>query len=176
MSASVPILESGDRVGDLEVPQDLAFQRRAWTFERIGWVAMALVLLAGIAGVWGEGPLAQAEAVSRDGSYSVEYARFARHQAPEAIRVTLTAGAAGQEARLSIDRDYADGMQVEEVYPEPESVEAGPDEVIYVFSLAEEGTAATVVFSVLYDDIGRNGGEITLEGHPPVKLSQFIYP
>lgn len=68
MSATVPILEKGDRVGDLEVPQDLGFQRRACTFERIGWVAMTLVLLAAIVGVWGEGPLAQAEAVSRDGS------------------------------------------------------------------------------------------------------------
>ena len=176
MSASVPILDSGDKVGDLEVPQDLRFQRRAWTFQRIGWGLMALVLLAGAAGVWGKGPLAQATAVSRDGSFSVDYARFARHQAPEAIRVVLTAGAAGQEARISVDTDYADGMQVEEVYPEPESVEAGPDDVTYTFALSEEGSAATIVFSVLYDDIGRNGGEITLEGHPPVKLSQFIYP
>jgi hypothetical protein len=176
VSSSVPTLDSGDKVGDLEVAQDLRFQRRAWTFQRIGWAVMAALLLVGAAGLFGEGPLANATAVSRDGAYRVEYARFARHQAPEVIRIALTAGAAGEEARISVDRDYADGMQIEEVYPEPESVEAGPAEITYTFALSQEGTAATIVFSVLYDDIGRNGGEFTLEGHPPVKLSQFIYP
>lgn len=91
----------------------------------------------------------------------------------------LQQGAVASEARVAIDRDYADGMQIEEVYPEPESVETGEtggNRIVYTFKLAAEATAATVVFSVLYEDVWRNGGTIAVEGHPPVRLAQFIFP
>ena len=42
-----------DRVGDLEIHQDLPFQRRSWTVQRVGWAIMALVVLAGLlGGLW----------------------------------------------------------------------------------------------------------------------------
>ena len=164
------------KVGSIQVNQDLKFQSRQWTVQRVGWAVMALVVLAAVVGVFGNGPLANATARSSDGAYQVEYARFARHRAPTSIRVVLQQGAVGSEARIAIDRGYADGMQVEQVYPEPESVEVGGNEVVYTFKLAAEGTATTVDFSALYEDMGRNGGTIALEVHPPVRLSQFVYP
>lgn len=164
------------KVGSIQVNQDLAFQTKQWTIQRMGWGAMALVVLAAVVGVFGNGPLANATARSSDGAYQVEYARFARHRAPTSIRVILQQGAVGNEARIAIERGYADGMQVEQVYPEPESVDVGANEVVYTFKPAADGTAATVLFSALYEDVGRNGGTIAVEGHPPVRLSQFVYP
>ena len=172
---TAPYLEVPE-VGSIQVSQDLEFQSRQWTVQRMGWAVMALVVLAAVVGVFGNGPLANATARSSDGAYQVEYARFARHRAPTSIRVVLQQGAAGSEARVALDRGYADGMQVEEVYPEPETVEVGANEVVYTFKLATEGSGATVVFSALFEDMGRNGGTVTLEGHPPVRLSQFVYP
>lgn len=172
---SAPYLDV-PRVGSIQVNQDLDFQARQWTAQRVGWAVMALIVLAACVGVFGNGPIADATARSSDGAYRVEYARFARHRAPTSIRVVLQQGAVASEARIAIDRGYADGMQIEQVYPEPESVEVGANEVVYTFKLAAEGTAATVVFSALYEDMGRNGGTVALEGHPPVRLSQFVYP
>lgn len=36
------------RVGDLEINQDLDYQQRAWVIQRIAWVVIALVTLAGL--------------------------------------------------------------------------------------------------------------------------------
>jgi len=41
--------------GDLEVAENLAFQRRAWKVQRAGWVAMALLVGAALAGLFGGG-------------------------------------------------------------------------------------------------------------------------
>jgi hypothetical protein len=44
-----------ERVGDLEVNQDLDFQRHVWWFQRIGLVGMALVVVAALLGLFGGG-------------------------------------------------------------------------------------------------------------------------
>lgn len=36
------------RVGALEISQDLDFQRRTWVVEQVGWGVMALVVLAAL--------------------------------------------------------------------------------------------------------------------------------
>jgi hypothetical protein len=45
--------------GDLELDQDLAFERRTWTVERVAWVAMGLMGIAALAGLLGPGPLSK---------------------------------------------------------------------------------------------------------------------
>ena len=60
------------RVGDLEIDQDLRFQKREWAFERASWVVMALVVLAGLLGLLGRGPMSDQTAVSGDGLVTVE--------------------------------------------------------------------------------------------------------
>lgn len=165
------------RVGSLEVAQDLRFQRRAWAFQRIGWVAMAVALALAVWGVFGHGISSKRSATSRDGGIKVEYAAVARYRAPDTIRLTPAPGAVdGDELRVALSRETLDGMEIETVYPEPESVETGADETVFVFSLADEGTATEVVFNVLFEDIGRRHAEVTVEGHQPVEFSQFVLP
>lgn len=165
-----------NRIGDLEIAHDLVFQRRTWAIQRIGWAAMGAVILAALLGYVAQGPLSDARA-GGDGAYAVEYSRYSRHRAPDALRIVIAEGAVqGDRARVSIESEYLDGIEVESVYPEPESVEVGDHEIVYVFKLKEQGTRATVIFSVLHDDIGRKRARVQLDGHPPVSLSQFIYP
>lgn len=51
---------STERVGDLELGQDLPFQRREWAVQRIAWAAMAAVLTAALLGLFGSGPVSDA--------------------------------------------------------------------------------------------------------------------
>ncbi len=55
--------------GDLELAQDLDFERHTWTVERIGWLAMAAVGLAALAGWLGPGPLSGRPPGRRMGHY-----------------------------------------------------------------------------------------------------------
>jgi hypothetical protein len=41
-------------IADL-VGESPSFQRREWRVDRVGWVVMALILVAGLVGVWGAG-------------------------------------------------------------------------------------------------------------------------
>jgi len=170
-------LEGIERVGTLEVGQDLQFQRREWVFERVGWVAMALVIVLAFVGVFGHGMTSKASTTSGDGFLKVDYSRMARHRSPDTIRLTLAPGAVdGDEARVAFSRQSVDGMEIETVYPEPENVETGADETVFVFTLTEDGTSTELVFNVLFEDVGRRRASITLDGHQPAQFSQFVLP
>ena len=66
------------RVGDLEIDQDLAAQEHEWQATRIARVVAALVLLAGLAGLLGHGPLARAHAGESSSGLEADYSRFAQ--------------------------------------------------------------------------------------------------
>lgn len=111
----------------------LGFQRRFWVAERIGWFAMAGLLLAALLGLLGAGgPLATAE--RRVQGVSVTWARFQRLGRATPLRITLppgvpaalrpppgfaarwrlrdtTAGADGRELALHVEPVGAPGPQ-----------------------------------------------------------------
>ena len=103
------------RVGDLEVHEDLMFQRRSWLVQRVGWIAMALVLLATLVGLFGGAGLlgGEAKAGSKDAMVSVSYERFLRYMKPTTLQIQLSQEA-GKEGKVSVwlDREYLDGRQV----------------------------------------------------------------
>lgn len=165
------------KVGDLQVAQDMRYQRRSWFVQRVGWAVMLLVLLAAVAGVFGEGPVGAGAVAAEDGSFSVLFAEYPRKRAPETLRFRVNAGAVEEdELRVAFSRGYLSGVELQSVYPEPDSVETGATEIVFVFTLSEEGLPAEVLFNVLYDDIGRKQGNLRLEGHPAVRIRQFVYP
>jgi hypothetical protein len=169
--------ESIDRVGDIDITQDLKFQKRSWIFQRVGWAAMALIVAIAAAGFLGKGPQSQGLVSSSDGAYEVEYPRYARHHSPEVIVITIADGAVeGDKVRLSLPQSYLEGLEVDSVFPEPDRVEVMNDEIVYVFNLGESAASAKVTFRVQYEDIGRTHVQMQLDGHPPVSVSQFIYP
>jgi hypothetical protein len=47
---------------EITVGEDLQFQRKWWVFERVIWILFSLILVLDIAGVFGRGPVAKAEA------------------------------------------------------------------------------------------------------------------
>src|SRR5918997_3983437 len=119
------------RVGDLEIAVDMKAQRRNWTFQRFGSVAMGLVVLLGLVGLFGgAGPLSRATAGNQGASLSVsEYERFLRFNKPTTLEVRLgQAGTAGPEMRVWLNREYVKSVEFQEIDPEP-------DRVIYVFDV-----------------------------------------
>ncbi len=48
-------MEQIPRVGDLDIEQDLDFERRQWHVQRVGWVVFLLILLAAFVGLLGTG-------------------------------------------------------------------------------------------------------------------------
>ncbi len=168
-------MSSVRRVGDLEVDQDLDFQRRQWRVQRIAWVTMAAIVLVALLGLFGTGPLSDASA--EHGSLRLDYGRFDRKRAPAVLRVDVAAGAAPEgQLRLWLDETYLDGIEIRSIVPEPESAEAGADRTVYVFRVGDASQPATISFEIEHAAFGRKTGRLGLVDGPAVAFSQFVYP
>ncbi|HVF60322.1 MAG TPA: hypothetical protein VNJ70_10975 [Thermoanaerobaculia bacterium] len=156
--------------------QDPDFQRRTWAAQRVGRMAMALVVLAALAGLVGTGPLSETSA--GDGErLTVEYDRFVRRLGENRLTLKVAPGAAaGPEVRLWIDAPYAQRMEVEAVTPEPERMETTADRLTLVFALARPGEGLEAVLDLRSRSFGPVRGAVCLAGGPAVPIAQFVYP
>ena len=164
-----------NRVGDLDIEADLRFQRREWTLQRIGWAAMLALLVAGSLGLFGMGPLSDASAEA--GPIQLDYARFARKQAPSKLRVRVAPDAVQQgEIRLWLDAAYLDRIELRGISPDPDQELAGSDRTVLVFLVADPAQAAEIRFDVKPAEAGRLRGQLGLVGGPEVAFTQVVYP
>lgn len=164
-----------ERVGDLEVAQDLEFQRQEWRIQRVAWVMMALVLLAGLAGLLGSGPLAHAS-TEADG-LTVAYDRIVRARAPIEVRFVLAPDLVSSgRAEIWIDRSMLDKADIQRIVPEPESEQAGADRVVFVVAATEPGALVEVAFGLEAHDPGGFAADAGIVDGPRVALSGFVLP
>lgn len=167
------------RVGDLEIDQDLDFQRRSWAVQRVGWLVMAAVIAAGLSGLFGPGLLNRASVVGAGGeSPRLEYSRFWRSQSVMTLRVELppAAGDANGTVRVWLNRRYLEALRVHAVTPPPERVEAGPDRLTYVFAVPAAARPTAVTFDVEPRGFGALDGRLGVGVGPAVEFTQFIHP
>ena len=132
--------EQGRHGGNLQINEDIGFQRRVWRFQPAGRGVMALVVLAALLGLLEPGLLSNgASADSPQAGLGVkEYERFLRFMKPTTLRIDLEPGAVTEgEARVRLGRQYIEGVQIQHVTPQPQSVEAGSKGFSYVFNIGE---------------------------------------
>jgi hypothetical protein len=166
------------RVRDLEIDQDLVFERRSQRVERIGAAAMLGVVLAAALGLLGSGPLGHASA--RAGDLAVDYRRFARYQTDDTLTFRLEATATNApHVRLWVDRAYLDGARLETVVPSPVRMEAAPDRLVFVFAVAGPERPLVVRLRLQPERIGPVHGQVGVEGPAAaaaVTFRQFVWP
>src|SRR3954470_21528549 len=117
------------RIGDLELEYSAAFDRRMRVVHRVGGVVGLLLLVAAIAGLFGEGPVAHATAKSSGGSLQVDYDRFVRTAASTSFQITLPRGSG--QTNFAISADYLQNASVNSVTPEPSTETVLPDRLIF---------------------------------------------
>ena len=170
------------RVGDLEVAEDLKAQRRNWVFATVGSAVMVMVALAGLLGLFGgAGPLSRAAVgAQNDTLYIEEYERFLRFGKPTTLHVSLDTAAAveGGQIRLWINREYLKSVQLQEVDPQPDTVEASPERLVYVFDAEEDpkDRPSEITFELEPDEMGTLAGRVGLDGGASRIFEQFVYP
>lgn len=165
------------KTGELEVGHDLAFQRREWTIQRVGWGVIGLVIVAALAGMTGSGPLSRANAGSERDPLRVQFSRFDRIGAPTAIHVEIEGGAVpGEQVAVWLDNAYLDTVQIEQISPEPDSVVVGTDRMTHIFSVEEPGQPMEVMFNLRPERFGWRTGKVGLSGGPSLEFRQLVYP
>jgi hypothetical protein len=164
--------------GELDVQQELDFQRRVWKWQRVCWVLMALLILSTLLGLFGQGLLSDAVAGDRSAPLWLEYNRFGRlHAETTELRVHLGAGVARDgEVRFWLGREYLEGVKILQVTPRPERVEVGADRFTFVFHAAELSAPTVLTFYLEAEQIGRLRATAGLDEGASLGFSQFIYP
>ncbi len=163
------------RIGDLEIEQDLEYQQREWQVQKFGWTVMALIIVAALLGLFAPGLFNQAAQQGDD--LSVEFERFQRFQAPAELRFHIAEGTSpGDQVRLSITQDYLGGVQVQQVTPQPDSVLGGEGRLTYVFGRTSPRQPMTVTFHLTTQQIGPLAGQVSLADGSPLPFRQFVFP
>ena len=157
----------------LQLHEDLGFQRREWRAQRLGSWALTLFVVAAAAGLFGSGPLSRVRATTPDGSLSVEYERFVRRGAGLRLVVHHDAPASGA-VELRLDRAYVDGLRIERVTPEPETIDVGATDVVFTFSTSS-ATALAIIIDAEPLHAGRLSAQVRTSAGQPLQLSQLVY-
>ena len=160
----------------MQIDEDLAHQRLEWRLERIGWAAMALLVVAALVGLLGYGPLSHASAGDA-ATLAVDYDRIQRASAPTAYRFHVAPALAGNgEVRLRFDAALLDEVELESILPEPREVRTGPGYTEFAFATAAGDEPATIMFEFRPATFGHVRGRVTSEGAPPLLFDQYILP
>ena len=164
------------RVGDLEINQDLTVQRRMWVIQRIGWAAMALIVLLGAAGLFGQGPISQATVGNVAGPLYLEYERFGRYQSSSTLRFRIRAPEKPGPIQLWIASGYLAGIEIQQLTPSPDKVTIGNDGVFFHINTAGSGEPDEIILYFQYQSMGKLSGAVGIAGEPSIAFTQFVYP
>ena len=145
--------------------------------QRVGWIVMAILLLAAPLGLTGSGVLARATVGDASAVIQLGYSRLARLAAPSTLDVRIGREAvSGEQVDLWIEQDYLQGVQIQKIVPEPEEVRSAGDQLIYVFAIDEPGQPMTITVDLRHSTFGLKSGRVGLGAGPTLDFNQFVFP
>lgn len=161
----------------LQVHEDIGFQRWSWRGQRLGWAVLAAIVAAALLGLVGPGPLSHSTAVADDGSYAVDYERFARQGGTVEVVIRLDREIAAQPTvEIALDGDLLEAVSVDAVEPRPDSWLIDGGDVRLRFSTTTAARPGSISLRMTPAGMGPAAGTLRVVGHPPVRLWQFVYP
>ena len=149
------------------VEKEINFQKKEWVIYRIAWVLMGLFLIAGLAGLWGSGPLSKRKVQVKN--FTLEYERFGRVQKSFKLFLHLNSNKTSPSVR--INNDYFKSMQLVDIVPRPVLMKVIDKDLILEFGPAKNGT---ITFIIDPWKMGNHQLEITVDGRKE-KVNQYIY-
>jgi len=159
------------------VDHDLRYQKREWRFERIGWTAMAIVVVAAVLGFLGPGILNSESIEDSASGVSIDYERRLHHSTCSDLRIRIPAERVGtDECRLWLSREYLDRVHMKLIIPESNRVHAGSDGHTFFFQPAAPNQPIELLFRIEPEKAGALKGQVRLNESAPIAIDQFVFP
>lgn len=174
-----PVDGPSDREGSgLDLEEDIAFHERTWRLQRAGSILLLLIALAGLVGVFGQGPLSRTVTGDDTPGLRIEHERFARADAPQTmqIRTSPMPAALSHHHRLALSRDFLDRVRVDAVVPTPVRAEAEPGQIVYVFAGQPAPGETLAAFHFTAQSSGVLRVRVSVPGIAPLVAWQLVYP
>lgn len=161
----------------LEVEEDIRFERRAWKFQRAGRIGLLVFLVLAFLGFTGSGPLSNASATSSDNNLTVAYERIDRINSPSTFQFNVSPDLVSEgELQIWIDSDYLNLVKIDQISPEPDSVEVDSDRYVYTFKVSTELEPAPVSFQFLPEKPGILRAHVGVVDGPEISLRKLVLP
>jgi hypothetical protein len=162
---------------ELQIDADLAYQRRTWRMQRIGWFVFVLLVVAGLTGIFGSGPLSRTVAGGPTEGLSIDYERFARLHAPTTFIIRVDRRLArGDEIVVALSGDAVRGLELPATTPPVEGAGVAPGAILLRFKADRQPGELTIVLHAKPRRIGRLSSQLGVPGGPAHTIRQWIYP
>ena len=167
---TVPKVDNAVAVGE-----DLTFQRRWWKFENFVWSFFALILLADLSGLLGNGPLAHDHRETADGRLRMQYERIERSTTPNSMLIHLSPEAV-QNGRLTlfVSNSVVKELGAQRVAPQPAVSALGNGGITYTFPAA--GGPSTIEFGLQPTSIGLHRITVGIPGGEQIQTRVLVLP
>ncbi len=152
----------------LDLKEEIDLQEKGWKVQRIGWVIIALIVIAAALGFFGLGPVSKQK--QQFGNNSIEFERYMRYEAEVEIKLNVTPN--NGLAVLTVPQQYLESFEISKVMPQPEKQEIVNDN--YQFTFLTQSPSIVRVF-LIPKKIGSVEGQITVNNQA-ITISQYIYP
>jgi hypothetical protein len=174
--STTPVTQSAPRVNsEIEVGEDLEFQRKWWRFENIVWILFTLIIVADIAGLFGRGPIAKAERRAADGTIDVKYERIERTDSPSIVSIGFGPSAIHDgKIKLFISESLVKGLGTQRVVPAPSDTTIGDGGLTYTFPASKP--PATVDLALQPSGPGVYHFTIGVANAQPIQAKVFVVP
>jgi hypothetical protein len=146
------------------------FLRRERAVQRIGLGLLSLFVVAGLAGAFGNGPLAAT--TIRSGNTTIRFERFTRQSFRTEFEISIV-GVSTPTVSITIARTFLDQIEMLEARP-PESLKRLDDDLA-TFDVPARNGAATLVLQYQPKNYGVLHADVTAAQQPPVRVRQIVF-
>jgi hypothetical protein len=161
------------RPRDYPVEDDIAFQRKLWRVERVGWGMLVILVLLTLLGLFSKGPLSTHQQMSADGHLQLDYQRFLRQGASSSMIVTLQ-GEPGALLEMVLEAPFFVTYRIDAIHPQP--LEAFSEHAgLKLRVRADRDGRASVHFTLRPEEIGTVHHRLRFDSRE-LKFWQLIYP
>jgi hypothetical protein len=173
---STPVKDSVTKVNnEIEVGENLDFQRKWWRFENVVWVLFTLIIVLDIAGLFGRGPIAKAERHSADGTIDVKYERIERTDSPSILSINFGPSSIQDgKIQLYVSESLVKGLGAQRVVPAPLTSVLGDGGLTYTFPASK--LPASVDLALEPSGPGLYDFTVGVAGAAPVHAKVFVVP
>jgi hypothetical protein len=143
--------------------------------EKAAFGCLILFVAAAIAGAFGDGPVSNAVTTSEDGALRVEYQRFARREARQALDISVPTQPGANEVELRLGGEYLQRVRITEIFPHPLQ-SSGQESGRLRFATDGSGQPVTVRIHLQAQQFGSMTGSAAVATHGEARFKQFVYP
>lgn len=150
-----------------KIDEQLALQEKGWIIQRIGWLIIIAIMIAGGLGLFGSGWLSKK--TSSSGNIKAEFERFYRYETE--MKVLVESGE--HISSISFPQQYLKDFRIIHFVPDPANNNTTGNEVKYNF-LPHENKIVTVY--LVPKHYGSLSGAMKVNERTIINLNHFIFP